>query len=111
MKNLCKLFISASKTSGVQLKSETSSMDRSINKRQRVDKNRQPEHVQQTKWVEEPRYYTYPHLLERNVVTNPLLPLAWAQNSLPLAAGQSHNRALKNSVYGCDTMTHNCDTS
>lgn len=102
MKNLCNLFISASKTSGVQLKSETGTI---------MDKTRQPEHVRLSKWVEEPRYHSHPHPLERNVVTTPLLPLAWPQNSLPLAAGQSRNKTLENGVYGWDTMTHNRDTS
>ncbi|KAK4719983.1 hypothetical protein R3W88_018321 [Solanum pinnatisectum] len=110
--NLSKLFISASKASGIQLKSETSTMDKtSLTKGLRMDKSRQPEHVRQTKWMEVPRYHSHPHLLERDVVTIPLLPLAWPQNSLPLPAGQSHNRTLENGVYGCDTMTHNRDTS
>lgn len=112
VKNLCRLFISASKASGVQLKSETSTMDKtSLTKGRRMDKSRQPEHVRQTKWMEEPRYHSHPHLLKSDVVTTPLLPLAWPPNSQPLPAGQSHNKALENSVYGCDTMTHNRDTS
>ncbi|XP_006350775.1 uncharacterized protein [Solanum tuberosum] len=110
--NLCKLFISASKASGIQLKSETSTMDKtSLTKGRHMDKSRQPEHVRQTKWMEVPRYHSHPHMLERDVVTTPLLPLAWPQNSLPLLAGQSHNRTLENGVYGCDTLTHNRDTS
>ncbi|KAG5603002.1 hypothetical protein H5410_034372 [Solanum commersonii] len=102
----------AHKASGIQLKSETSTMDKtSLNKGWHMDKSRQPEHVRQTKWMEVSRYHSHPHLLERDVVTTPLLPLAWPQNSLPLPAGQSHNRTLENGVYGCDTMTHNRDTS
>lgn len=106
MKNLCKLFTSASKESGskesgAQLKSETSAMDkRGRFTGKHMNKKRQSERARQATWVEESRYHAYPHLYRSNVVTTTPVPLALPQYLLPPATGQSHNRTSGIGVHG-----------